>query len=68
MLQSPFFELSTFRIYARYLLKLGVESTPIMIIVRLSFLPSSLVGQHHQLYSGTGADIVMESISRIDAQ
>jgi hypothetical protein len=25
MLQSPFLELSTFRIYARYLLKLGVE-------------------------------------------
>jgi len=26
-----------------------------------SFLPSLLVGQCHQLYSGLGADIVMES-------
>jgi len=26
-----------------------------------------LVGQHHQLYSGMGADIVMESIALIDA-
>jgi len=25
-----------------------------------------LVGQHHQLYSGIGADIVMESITLID--
>src|SRR5215472_3402554 len=33
-----------------------------MIIVG-SFLPSRLVGQHHQLYLGLGADIVMESIS-----
>jgi hypothetical protein len=31
-----------------------------------SFLPSRLVGQHHQLYSGIGADIVMESITLID--
>jgi hypothetical protein len=31
-----------------------------------SFLPSLLVGQHHQLYSATGADIVMESISLSD--
>jgi hypothetical protein len=30
-----------------------------------SFLPSLLVGQHHQLYSGIGADIVMESISQV---
>jgi len=34
-----------------------------MIIVR--FLAPEFVGQHHQLYSGTGADIVMESISLI---
>jgi hypothetical protein len=32
-----------------------------------SFLPSLLVGQHHQLYSATGADIVMESITLIDS-
>jgi hypothetical protein len=32
-----------------------------MIIVRL-LVPSLLVVQHHQLYSGMGADIVMESI------
>jgi len=31
--------------------------------LRYSFLPSLLVGQHHQLYLGLGADIVMESIS-----
>jgi hypothetical protein len=37
-----------------------------MIIVRL--LSPEPVGwiQHHQLYSGVGADIVMESISLID--
>jgi len=28
-----------------------------------SFLPSLLVGSHHQAYSGPGADIVMESIT-----
>jgi hypothetical protein len=33
-----------------------------------SSLPSLLVGQHHQLYSGTGADIVMESIAPIEAE
>jgi hypothetical protein len=33
-----------------------------------SFLPSRLVGQHHQLYSGKGADIVMESIAQVTAQ
>jgi len=30
-----------------------------------SFLPSLLVGQPHQLYSGIGADIVMESIAQV---
>jgi hypothetical protein len=28
--------------------------------------PGALVGWHHQLYSGLGADIVMESITLID--
>src|ERR1700674_4092239 len=31
-----------------------------------SFLPSLLVGSHHQAYSGPGADIVMESITLIE--
>jgi hypothetical protein len=35
-----------------------------MIIVRL-LSPEPLVGQHHQLYSATGADIVMESIAQV---
>jgi hypothetical protein len=33
-----------------------------MIIIRL-LSPEPLVGQHHQLYSAVGADIVMESLS-----
>jgi hypothetical protein len=39
-----------------------------MIIVRL--LSPEPVGwlQHHQLYSGMGADIVMESLTLIDLQ
>jgi hypothetical protein len=36
-----------------------------MIIVRL-LSPEPLVGQHHQLYSGVRADIVMESTTLID--
>ena len=41
----------------------GENLPPIMIIIRL--LSPEPVGwvQHHQLYSGVGADIVMESMS-----
>jgi hypothetical protein len=46
--------------------QLNCKRESIMIIVRL--LSPEPVGwyQHHQLYSGVGADIVMESISLID--
>jgi hypothetical protein len=45
---------------------LNFKRESIMIIVRL--LSPEPVGwlQHHQLYSGVGADIVMESITLID--
>src|SRR5580704_15806037 len=46
--------------------KLNFKRESIMIIVRL--LSPEPVGwlQHHQLYSGVGADIVMESIALVD--
>src|SRR5215831_276658 len=66
---KPFLlELSRVFVQPCDLLKLGVVIDSIMIIVRL--LSPEPVGwlYHHQLYSGLGADIVMESISRIDRQ
>jgi hypothetical protein len=46
--------------------KLNFKRESIIIIVRL--LSPEPVGwlKHHQLYSGVGADIVMESIALID--
>src|SRR6202035_2179203 len=61
---QPFFlELSAVTIHRRYLLKLGVKIYSYNDHVRL--LSPEPVGwiQHHQLYSGLGADIVMESIT-----
>src|SRR5215831_767137 len=61
---KPFLlELSRVFVQPCDLLKLGVVIDSIMIIVRLlSPEPVSWL-YHHQLYSGLGADIVMESIS-----
>jgi hypothetical protein len=66
VLQSPFLELPSVRIHKRDLLKARVVICPYNHHVRL--LSPEPVGwiQHHQLYSGLGADIVMESISLID--
>ena len=64
---QPFFlELSGLAIHRSYLLKLGVKIYSYNDHVRL-FLPSLLVGfSTTKVYSGIGADIVMESISLID--
>src|SRR5438045_3251153 len=63
MLQSPFLDLSAFHIYIRYLLKLGVEIYSYNDHVRL-LSPESWLVSTTKAYSGVGADIVMESISR----
>jgi Domain of unknown function (DUF4136) len=66
VLQSPFLELPSVCIHKRNLLKARVVICSYNDHVRL--LSPEPVGwiQHHQLYSGLGADIVMESISLID--
>jgi hypothetical protein len=66
MLQPSFLQLSSVGIHRSNLLKLGVEIYSYNDHRSAPF--SRAVGwlQHHQLYSGVGADIVMESITLID--
>jgi hypothetical protein len=66
VLESPFLELSSVRVHKRNLLKARVVIDPIMIIVRLlSPEPFGWFGTT-KVYSGVGADIVMESITLLD--
>src|ERR1700746_1041673 len=51
ILQTPFLKLTTFSIYTRYLLKLGVKIYSYNDHVR-SFLPSLWLGLHHRSLLG----------------
>jgi hypothetical protein len=62
MLQTSFLKLTTFCIYTRYLLKLGVEIYSYNDHVRL-LSPEPWLVSTTEAYSGVGADIVMESIT-----
>src|SRR5262249_50878015 len=62
MLQSSLLKLATLCVKQRNLLKLGVKICSYNDHCSAPF-SRALVGLHHQIYSGVGADIVMESIT-----
>src|SRR5262249_61444698 len=62
MLQSSLLKLATLCVKQCNLLKLGVKICSYNDHCSAPF-SRALVGLHHQIYSGVGADIVMESIS-----
>ena len=65
MLQPLLLQLSALSVNECYLLKLGVKIYSYNDHRSAPFSRALLVGQHHQLYLGLGADIVMESISQV---
>jgi hypothetical protein len=67
LFESPFLQLTGVGIHKRNLLKARVVVTPYNLHVRLRSPEPWLVGTT-KVYSGVGADIVMESISHRGAQ